>query len=401
MFLRDERHPANGGVAASATSADLTASHDGHAGRVRPAAQEFPGEPRRAPPRTSGAPAYYLGRPARRWIAAMRPRRRRAPERSRRPRPRYGVAGPAHPTGFGGPVRRVGAEQTHVVPEQADHVDAGVGAEHLDVEPETVGVSATQFLYGKAAEVVPLQDHPVATDDGSRTAPVLRAAGALARGGGDHDVGSVGPDAGVADARVEAGAAGGQHVLVCAQQPAIWYVVRDVVDLPLAGQAGELGQEHEPCRHAIPDISGDFKRLPCQFLAVQHRAEVGGRYAQHRPAAAGILPDKARAVPERVVPGHVRRALLGQRGLYQVVRALPVTAQHPGQPPQRRQPGRDVLGVFGVPPAAHRRPPPVITCSTLARGARRIVRLSRAARFIHPGPMPGPAFPHQLRRAAQ
>ena len=39
---RDERHPANGAVAASATSADLTASHDGHAGRARPAAQEFP-----------------------------------------------------------------------------------------------------------------------------------------------------------------------------------------------------------------------------------------------------------------------------------------------------------------------------------------------------------------------
>jgi hypothetical protein len=73
---RDERHPAHGAVAASATSADLTASHDGHAGRARPAAQEFPGEPRRAPARTSGAPAYYLGRPARQWITALRPRRR-------------------------------------------------------------------------------------------------------------------------------------------------------------------------------------------------------------------------------------------------------------------------------------------------------------------------------------
>ena len=34
-----------------------------------------------------------------------------------------------------------------MVPEQAGHVDAGVGTEHLDVEPETVGVSAAQFLY--------------------------------------------------------------------------------------------------------------------------------------------------------------------------------------------------------------------------------------------------------------
>src|SRR6266487_364997 len=62
------------------------------------------------------------------------------------------VAGPAHP-GVPGPVRRVGAEQPHVVPEQAGHTDAGVGTEDL-----------------------------------------------------------AGPDAGVADARVEAGTAGGHHV---------------------------------------------------------------------------------------------------------------------------------------------------------------------------------------------
>jgi hypothetical protein len=72
----DERHPANGPVAASVTSADPTASQDGHADRVRPVAQEFPGEPRRALPRSSSAPAYYLGRPARQWITALRPRRR-------------------------------------------------------------------------------------------------------------------------------------------------------------------------------------------------------------------------------------------------------------------------------------------------------------------------------------
>src|SRR5262249_28810780 len=145
------------------------------------------------------------------------------------------------PDGIDGPVRRVGAEQPHVILEQAGHVDAGVGTEHLNVEPETVGVSATQFLHGKAAKVVPLQDHPVAIDDLPGAAPVLRTAGALAGGGVNHDVGSVGPDARVANAGVEAGAAGGQHVFVCAQQPPIRYVERDVVDLPLAGQAGELG----------------------------------------------------------------------------------------------------------------------------------------------------------------
>jgi hypothetical protein len=73
---RDEHHSANGAVADGVRSAGLTASHDAHAGQVRPAAQEFPGEPRRALPRTSCAPAYYLGRPARQWITAMRPRRR-------------------------------------------------------------------------------------------------------------------------------------------------------------------------------------------------------------------------------------------------------------------------------------------------------------------------------------
>ena len=29
----------------------------------------------RALPRPNGAPAYYLGRPARQWVTAMRPRR--------------------------------------------------------------------------------------------------------------------------------------------------------------------------------------------------------------------------------------------------------------------------------------------------------------------------------------
>jgi hypothetical protein len=37
----------------------------------------FPAQPRREVPRPSTAPAYYLGRPARLWISAMRPRRSR------------------------------------------------------------------------------------------------------------------------------------------------------------------------------------------------------------------------------------------------------------------------------------------------------------------------------------
>ena len=78
-------------------------------------------------------------------------------------------------------------------------------------------------------------------------------------------------------------------------------------------------------------------------------------------------------------PVHIE---LDERGLHQVIRALPVIAQHRGQPPQRRQPGRDVLGVLGVPATAHQGPPDAVTCSTIARGAQRRVRLSRPSGFI-------------------
>ena len=73
---RDQRHPASAAAASGARSAGLTASHDGRASRGGPITREFPGEPGRALPRPNGAPAYYLGRPARLWITAMRPRRR-------------------------------------------------------------------------------------------------------------------------------------------------------------------------------------------------------------------------------------------------------------------------------------------------------------------------------------
>src|SRR6266704_3747163 len=180
--------------------------------------------------------------------------------------------GPCSSDGVLGPVRWVGAEQPQMVPEQAGRVDAGVGTELLDVEPEPVSVSAAQLLVGEAANGHPLQDHPVAVDDltGVLAGRVVRGAGTVARGGVDLDVGSVGPDAQVADVRVEPGAAGGQHELVCAQQPGIGFVVR-VVDPPLAGQAGELGWEHEWCGRVIPDMPGDFERLALHVLVVPQR----------------------------------------------------------------------------------------------------------------------------------
>jgi hypothetical protein len=75
---RDEHDPASAVVAGGTRSTSLTAGHDGRAGRGRPVIQEFSGGPRRPVSRPNGAPAYYLGRPARQWITAMRPRRRRA-----------------------------------------------------------------------------------------------------------------------------------------------------------------------------------------------------------------------------------------------------------------------------------------------------------------------------------
>lgn len=73
-------------------------------------------------------------------------------------------------------------------------------------------------------------------------------------------------------------------------------------------------------------------------------------------------------------PVHIE---LDECGLHEVIRALPVIAQHRGQPSQRRQPGCDVLRVLGVPAAPHQRPPYALTYSTIARGAQRRIRLSR------------------------
>jgi hypothetical protein len=69
----DKRPPGPAAVAASAGRDSLKDSHNGGVG----AAQGFPGERDHPIPRSNCAPAYYLGRPASLWIAAMSPRRRR------------------------------------------------------------------------------------------------------------------------------------------------------------------------------------------------------------------------------------------------------------------------------------------------------------------------------------
>jgi hypothetical protein len=54
----------------------LIGGHHGRDGRGGFATQAFPAEPEPDIHRPNGAPAYYLGRPARVWITAMSPRHR-------------------------------------------------------------------------------------------------------------------------------------------------------------------------------------------------------------------------------------------------------------------------------------------------------------------------------------
>jgi len=73
-----QKHAAGqAGVAPSARPDCRPGRHEGHAGGGRLAVPD-PGEPEPEARRPNGAPAYYLGRPARLYIAAMRPPRRRA-----------------------------------------------------------------------------------------------------------------------------------------------------------------------------------------------------------------------------------------------------------------------------------------------------------------------------------
>ena len=65
-------------VASSVRPDNLTGGHDRLNSRGGLAVRAFPAEPERDVPRPNGAPAYYIGRPARVWITAMHPRHRHA-----------------------------------------------------------------------------------------------------------------------------------------------------------------------------------------------------------------------------------------------------------------------------------------------------------------------------------
>ena len=73
----DKRDPGTAAVAPRARRDNPAGDHDNLDRSGRPALQEIPAEPERGIRRPISAPAYYLGRPARLWIAAMRPGGRR------------------------------------------------------------------------------------------------------------------------------------------------------------------------------------------------------------------------------------------------------------------------------------------------------------------------------------
>jgi hypothetical protein len=75
---RHQQDPGAATVAPSARGNSRTGAHDGCGGSSGPTGV-FTGKPGPESSRLNSVPAYYLGRPARLWITAMRPRRRRTP----------------------------------------------------------------------------------------------------------------------------------------------------------------------------------------------------------------------------------------------------------------------------------------------------------------------------------
>jgi hypothetical protein len=140
------------------------------------------------------------------------------------------------------------------------------------------------------------------------------------------------------------------------------------------------GQAPHPGRTAA-------SRSPCPRLPAT-RTERRSWMNSRTSTAAGIgvkmggHPDPA--------PAHIQ---LHQRGLHRVIAALPVTAQHTAS--RHSHSLAATYSLYSIPRAAHR-PPPQITRSTLARGARRRIWLSPTA-LIRPRtaaqlpPRPGPA----------
>lgn len=110
--ISQQQAPGQAGVSASARPGCLLGPHEGRSGGGRFAVPD-PGEPEREARRPHGAPAYYLGRPARLCIAAMRPRRRHASDH-----PEQAVTGGGErlPSRHGHPLGGAGAGTARVIP---------------------------------------------------------------------------------------------------------------------------------------------------------------------------------------------------------------------------------------------------------------------------------------------
>jgi hypothetical protein len=76
---KDTHDPGTAGAVSRAGRDSLQGPHDGRDGRGGSALRDFPARPEQNVRRPNSAPAYYLGRPARVWITAFRPRRSRTP----------------------------------------------------------------------------------------------------------------------------------------------------------------------------------------------------------------------------------------------------------------------------------------------------------------------------------
>jgi hypothetical protein len=72
---RNKHEPGPAAVTSRAGRDSRQRGHDGRDGGGGSVVRDSPGEPGRAISRPNGAPAYYLGWPARVWITAMSPRR--------------------------------------------------------------------------------------------------------------------------------------------------------------------------------------------------------------------------------------------------------------------------------------------------------------------------------------
>lgn len=71
----DSGDPGTAGARSRALRDGLQGSHDGREGGSGSAVRDFRGATERKARRPNTAPAYYLGHPARLWVAVMRPHR--------------------------------------------------------------------------------------------------------------------------------------------------------------------------------------------------------------------------------------------------------------------------------------------------------------------------------------